>query len=358
MPEALQRTLFREPGGSAARPLPVIGEQSDISYFGASARTVLNGPETTGMPFWSINPYTGCAIGCQYCYARYAHRYAVERVTASADDVSLRRDLADLPPWLAFERRILVKRNASEALRLQLRTLHRLPARWKSLRENGIGIGTATDPYQPAERRYQVTRSVLEVLAGYTDIPVSITTKSPLVTRDIDMLRRIAECAEVVVHMSLITADRELARRLEPRAPTPEARLRAVERLRSAGIDAGFFIMPVLPGITDGPAALDLLVKRMADTGATHIAANALHLRSTARRRYLPFIEAEFPELAPRYRNAYSGGYMVSEKYRAGLRGFLEKLCAKHGVRYGYSSNEEPRAVRRKVVDDQLGLDI
>jgi DNA repair photolyase len=358
MSDALQQPLFADGAIPAARPLPVIGEQRDISYFGASARTVLNGPETTGMPFWSINPYTGCAIGCQYCYARYAHRYAVERVTATAADVSLRQELADLPPWLAFERRILVKRNAADALRLQLRNLHRLPARWKSLRENGIGIGTATDPYQPAERRYQATRSVLEVLAGYTDIPVSITTKSPLVTRDIDVLKRIAECAEVVVHMSLITADRELARRLEPRAPTPEARLRAVERLRKAGIDAGFFIMPVLPGITDVPEGLDILVKRMADTGATHIAANALHLRATARRQYLPFIEAEFPELASRYRNAYAGGYMVSEKYRAGLRRFLEGLCAKHGVRYGYSSTEEPRAARRAVVDDQLGLGI
>ncbi|MBA3889966.1 MAG: hypothetical protein H0X64_05500, partial [Gemmatimonadaceae bacterium] len=139
MPEALQHALFAHSAAHAARPLPVIGEQRDISYFGASARTILNGPETTGMPFWSINPYTGCAIGCQYCYARYAHRYAVERVTASAADVSLRSELADLPPWLAFERRILVKQNAADALRLQLRTLHRLPARWKSLRENGIG---------------------------------------------------------------------------------------------------------------------------------------------------------------------------------------------------------------------------
>ena len=355
MPAAVQEILFTDPT-PAPRALPVIGEQSDISYFGSDARTVLNGPETTGMDWWSINPYTGCAIGCAYCYARYAHRYAVDRVTASARDVSLRQELADLPPWLAFERRILVKRNAADALRLQLRNLHRMPARWKHLREHGIGIGTATDPYQPAERRYRITRSVLEVLAGYTDIPVSITTKSPLVTRDIDMLKRIAECAEVVVHMSLITLDRDLSRRLEPRSPTPEARLRAVARLREAGIDAGFFIMPVLPGITDAPEALDALVQRMAAAGATHIASNALQLRATARRRYLPFIEAEFPDLAPRYRNAYANGYTASEKYRAGLRAFIEGLCVKHGVRYGYSSFDEARAVRRATPEEQLGL--
>lgn len=357
MPSA-QPLLFTDAASPTVRPLPVIGEQSDISYLGSTARTVLNGPETTGMEFWSINPYTGCAIGCAYCYARYAHRYAVERVTASAGDVSLRQDLADLPPWLAFERRILVKSNAAEALRLQLRNLARVPAKWKSLREHGVAIGTATDPYQPAERRYRITRSMLEVLAGYVDIPVSVTTKSPLVTRDIDMLKRIAEGAEVVVHMSLITLDRDLARRLEPRAPTPEARLRAVERLRNAGIDAGFFIMPVLPGITDDPEAMDALVQRMALTGATHVASHALQLRATARRRYLPFIEAEFPALASRYRNAYAGGYTVSEKYRAGLRAFVEGLCVKHGIRFGFSRMEEPRAVRRRVVDEQLALGI
>lgn len=358
MPAAVQEPLFTDSASPPARQLPVIGAQSDISYFGSSARTILNGPETTGMEFWSVNPYTGCAIGCAYCYARYAHRYAVERVTASAGDVALRSELGDLPPWLAFERRILVKQNAAGTLRLQLRNLARVPARWKSLCEHGVAIGTATDPYQPAERRYRVTRSILEVLAGYTHIPVSVTTKSPLVTRDIDLLRRIAECAEVVVHMSLITTDRELSRRLEPRSPTPEARLRAVARLREAGIDAGFFVMPVLPGITDGPDALEALVRRMGETGATHIATNALQLRATARRRYLPFIEAEFPELAGRYRKAYAGGHTASERYRAGLRAYVEGLCAKYGVRYGYSSADEPRALRRRVEEEQLGLGI
>ena len=132
---SVQPLLFTDASGPAARRLPVIGEQRDISYFGSSARTVLDAPEATGMEFWSLNPYTGCAIGCAYCYARFAHRYAVERVTASAADVSLRQDLADLPPWLAFERRILVKENAAEVLRLQLRNLYRMPAKWRSLRE-------------------------------------------------------------------------------------------------------------------------------------------------------------------------------------------------------------------------------
>lgn len=352
----VQPILFADTAFPAARQLPVIGEQRDIAYYGSRARTILNGPETTGMDFWSINPYTGCAIGCAYCYARYAHRYAVERATASADDVTLRQDLAELPPWLAFERRIFVKQNAAETLRQQMRTFARIPAKWESLRRQGVAIGTATDPYQPAERRYRVTRSVLEVLAGYTDVPVSITTKSPLVTRDIDLLKQIAECAEVTVHMSLITLDRDLARRLEPRAPTPEARLRAVARLREAGIDAGFFIMPVLPGITDEPEAMDALVARMAATGATHVASHALQLRAAARRRYLPFIEAEFPALASRYRNAYAGGYTVSERYRAGLRAFMERSCAKHGIRFGYSTSDLPRAVRRTRPDEQLAL--
>lgn len=356
---AAQPLLFTDGALPPGRSLPVIGEQRDISYFGSRAKTLLNGPETTGMDFWSINPYTGCAFGCAYCYARYAHRYAVERASASAPDVGLRHELLEMPPWLAFERRIFVKQNAAEALGAQLRSMARIPARWRSLREQGIAIGTATDPYQPAERRYRVTRSILEVLAGYAGVPVSVTTKSPLVTRDIDLLRRIGECSEVVVHVSLITLDRELARRLEPRSPTPESRLRAIERLRAAGIDAGVFVMPVLPGITDGAEALDALVRRVADAGATHLASHALQLRATARRRYLPFIEQEFPELAPRYRNAYAGGYTVSEKYRAGLRAYMQGLCLKYGVRWGFSRSEDPKSVRRAVAaqpSDQLGL--
>src|SRR5439155_15914981 len=126
---------------------------------------------------------------------------------------------------------------------------------------------TATDPYQPAERRFRVTRSILEVLAEHPDLSIGIISKSPLITRDVDVLRRIARHSDLSVHISLITLDRDLARRLEPRAPTPEARLRALRRLRAAGISASVNVMPVLPGITDGREQLDELIRVVADAG-------------------------------------------------------------------------------------------
>jgi DNA repair photolyase len=341
--------LFDEGAIGSSRYLPVIGEQKDISYYGTAAQTIVNGPETTGMDFWSINPYVGCAFGCAYCYARYAHRYTLERA-AAADraDEQLQRDLESMPPWLAFERRIFVKRNAPDAMR---KVIRRAGARYDALRAEGVVIGTATDPYQPAERRYRLTRGVLEAIAEHPGMPVSIITKSPLVTRDIDVLSRIAARAEVTVHVSLITLDRDLARRIEPRAPTPESRLRAVARLAEAGIDVGVNVMPVLPGITDAPHAMDALVRAVARAGATHIGACALRLRATARRRYLPFIEAEFPHLAERYRASYATGSTVGERYRKGLERFFAKLCAKYAIRSRFyndgdedeEQSEEPR---------------
>jgi DNA repair photolyase len=359
--------LFDDGEIGSARRLPVLGEQKDISYYGAAARTIVNGPETTGMDFWSINPYVGCAFGCAYCYARYAHRYTLERAAAAdPSDEHLQHDLESMPPWLAFERRIFVKQNAAAALRKVLRSGS---ARSQALREHGVVIGTATDPYQPAERRYRVTRSLLEAIAEYPGMSVSIITKSPLVTRDVDVLARIAAHADVTVHVSLITLDRELARRIEPRAPTPESRLRAVARLTEAGIDVGVNVMPVLPGITDGPEAMESLVHAVARAGASHIAACALRLRGTARRRYLPFVESEFPHLADRYRASYATGYNVGERYREGLKGHFARLCAKYGIRNGFYDDGEDeeeaeagetgaRDVPGDIVAEQLGLEL
>jgi DNA repair photolyase len=304
------------------RALPVLGDQKDIRYLGVAARSVLNRPEATGMGYWSINPYIGCAFGCGYCYARFAHRYAMDRRDAPAEG---------LPPWLAFERRVLVKENAPALVRRALRTGS---ARHLGLvRGEAVVIGTATDPYQPAERRYRVTRGILEALAEHPGLHVVIISKSPLVTRDIDVLRRIARHGRVTVHVSLITIDRDLARRIEPRAPTPEARLRGVARLRAAGIDVGVNVMPVLPGLTDAPEALDALVRRVAEAGATHAGACALRLRSDARNRWLPLVAREFPHLAARYRIAYARGHEVHDRYREGLAKVFARLCARHGLR-------------------------
>jgi DNA repair photolyase len=350
--------LFDESVIGSARRLPVLGEQKDIAYYGAAARTIVNGPETTGMDFWSINPYVGCAFGCAYCYARYAHRYTLERAAAADPaDEHLQRDLESMPAWLAFERRIFVKQNAPEVLR---KVLRRAGARYDALREEGVVIGTATDPYQPAERRYRVTRGVLEVIAEHPGMSVSIITKSPLVTRDVDVLARIAARADVTVHVSLITLDRDLARRIEPRAPTPESRLRAIARLAEAGIDVGVNVMPVLPGITDGADAMDALVRAVSRAGASHVAACALRLRGTARRRYLPFIEAEFPHLAERYRTSYASGYNVGERYREGLKRYFARLCAKYRIRNGFydDGEDEEEADEAEDAASAAGTDV
>lgn len=340
-------------------PIHPIGTQGDIRYYDRVAKGVLNSPESTGMPFWSINPYVGCAFGCAYCYARYAHRYVAEREVMAGTDRD--GELAGLPPWLAFERRIFIKRNAADVLRATLGagrsaqsarrkvggsrvTSHDAPdsrfpiphSRISRLwRGETIVIGTATDPYQPAERSYGVTRGILEVLAEQRGLSVVVITKSALITRDLDVLRTLASRSAFTIHLSLITLDRELARRIEPRAPTPEARVRAVERLASAGLDVGVNIMPVLPGITDRPAMLDAVVRRVAAAGASHINACALRLRTTARKRYLPFIESEFPALAGSYRAAFANGHQVGDAYREGLRRFLRERCRKHGIAYG-----------------------
>src|SRR3954468_3787452 len=324
--------LFGAEYDRSSRQLPVIGEQKDIRYYSSPAKSILNGPETTGMGFWSINPYIGCAFGCAYCYARYTHRYVMERAATDEKMTELLGEAYNkLPPWLAFERNIFVKRNAPEVLSRTLR--FGSDRHLKLLDGASIVIGTATDPYQPAERRYRVTRGILEVLADHPGLSVCIITKSPLITRDIDLLSRINRISELSIHISLITLNRDLARRIEPRAPTPESRVRALARLREAGLDAGINCMPVLPGITDNPSDLDALVKKVSEAGATYVAACAVRLKSAARKRYLPFIEQEFPHLAERYRNTYAHSAYAGDKYRAGLERFFEKLCAKYGVR-------------------------
>ena len=336
----VQESLLPDAETGRPAPLPTIGEQKDIRYHAARARGLLNGPESTGMDYWSINPYVGCAFGCTYCYARYAHRYALDRaLSASSSSHELRAEIESMPPWLAFERHVLVKEDAPAILGHELRPGS---PRLAALRGGEVVvIGTATDPYQPAERRFRVTRGVLETLATHEGLSIVVITKSPLITRDVDVLRRITERSALTIHVSLITMRRDLARLIEPRAPTPDARIRAIARLSAAGIDVGINVMPVLPGITDNPADLDDVVRQVASAGATHVNACALRLRATARARYLPFIAEHFPHLADRYARSYAAGHTLSDHYRAGLRRFFESLCARVGISFGAPDETE-----------------
>jgi DNA repair photolyase len=291
---------------------------------------VLNTPASTGMGFWSINPYVGCEFGCTYCYARDTHRWTMERAG---------RPVA-LPPWEAFEKEILVKTEVAEVL---ARTLN--PAR---IAGHSLVIGTATDPYQPAERQFRLTRRILEVLRSYHGLSISIITKSPLVTRDLDLLQALSKHNEVTVNISLGTADSRLARRLELRSPVPGARLRALRRLNENGIYAGLLVAPIVPGITDDWAGLARLMEAAKEAGARYVVGSALRLGPAARHRFLPYLEREFPELAERYRRHYAGKDHVSQSYQEALTRRLRALQQA----FGFQIDEGMR--RRRQLEGRM----
>jgi DNA repair photolyase len=341
----LQLPLVPEWAEDPGRPSPAMPAEADQSWSGLESLArgtsftaippgaVLNPPSSTGMGFWSINPYVGCEFGCTYCYARETHRYTVERARAGGRlEPSLGEEFGGMPGWEAFERRILVKAGADAAVE---RSLHRTRGDRRP-----IVIGTATDPYQPAERRFGLTRRILETLARHRGLSVEIITKSSLVTRDIPLLRRIAEHNDIGVNISLATLDPLLIRKLEPRTPVPQARLRALKALRSAGVDAGLLIAPILPGLTDGRRALSRLVEAGRDAGARWAMGGALRLGPGARKRFIPYFEQVFPELAARYRAHYLTREGVSREYQAALDRRLAEVQLEHGM--------EPSSGRRR----------
>jgi len=255
-----------------------LDSKSKVEYRELPSRSLLNRCANERMPFaWTINPYRGCEIGCVYCYARYTHEF-------------LGLNDAD-----AFERKIFAKTHAAAILRRDL----------ASFRGGAIAIGTSTDPYQPAERRYGVTRSLLEVFAEGKGRNVSITTKSNLVLRDIDLLQAAAKNNRISVSLTVTTMDEALARRLEPRAIRPVLRLQAVMRLAKAGIRVGVFASPVLPRITDSQQSLDAIAVAAAAAGAKYFTGGSVFLMPSTQQKFFPFLEKEFPDLAEPYRRRF-----------------------------------------------------
>lgn len=306
------------------------------------SRSVLNSPEQTGMDFWSINPYVGCEFGCTYCYARFAHRYVVERAHGAGrlGDDQL-PEYRGANGWEAFEQRIFVKEGIRTALRADLQRFYR-----SAQRHAPIVIGTATDPYQPAERRFRLTRLVLEELAMCEGLSVGIITKSPLVARDIDVLQRLEQRNDLEVHISLIALDAGLVRVLEARSPTPAARLRAVTRLTQSGVNAGVIVAPVLPGISDDVERLDTLFAAARAAGARYVTASPLRLYPGIRDRFLPILDEHFPHLAERYRRAYAGRGAAPKTYAQALTRRVTKLQRKYGfetrdMRARYRKNQD-----------------
>ena len=273
-----------------------------VQYFEIPARSILNRTKPN-MPFaWTINPYRGCEFGCKYCYARYTHEF-------------MEMEAAE------FEQKIYAKAAAPEILRRELR---KIPKR------DAIAIGTATDPYQPAERRFQRTRSILEVFAAERGRRLSITTKSDLVTRDLDLHREIARANILDINITITTLDTELARMLEPRAPRPDLRLYAVRQLAEAGLAVGVFPNPVMPSITDTEQNLDALAAAAAQSGAQYFGGGPLFLMPSAQKIFFPFLEQRFPELARHYREQYERSPYLSADYRERLRARVGKIREKY----------------------------
>jgi DNA repair photolyase len=302
-------------------------EGHNVEYFTLETRSLLSRVVSArSLPFaWAINPYRGCEFACKYCYARYTHEFM------------------ELRDGLDFERKIFVKQHVAGLLRSELK---------KVKRGEGIAIGTATDPYQPAERRFEVTRAILEELALHSGLSIGIVTKSNMITRDAEILRRVGEHNRISVSMTVTTMDTELARKLEPRAPRPDLRMEAVRQLNLAGVSAGVNCAPILPEITDRPRDLEGLVKAASEAGAKHIYPSPLFLKPCSAAVFLPFLEENFPALVDFYRTRYADRAFLPKGY--GER--MSQLIASFRRKYGMGSE---RVRSSRVVDmeaEQMGL--
>jgi DNA repair photolyase len=290
--------------------LASLGESLDeghkVEYFSLPAQSLLNKCDAARMPFtWTINPYRGCEFACKYCYARYTHEFM------------------EMRDGLEFERKIYVKQHAGWLLRRDLK---------KVKRGESIAIGTATDPYQPAERRFGMTRAILEELSLHVGFDVSIISKSNFILRDLEVFQKIASQNNLSINLTVTTTDVDLARLLEPRAPRPDLRLDAVRKLSEAGLRAGVAIAPVLPGITDSPKQLDALVKASAEAKAQWIFANPLFLKPCSEKVFMPFLAERFPALVESYKQRYAKNAFLPAAYKKQVSTLVRKLKTKHGI--------------------------
>ena len=316
---------------------PVEQEKNEVTYYRLPVRSVLNRVQSRRVGFeWSINPYRGCEFGCQYCYARYTHEYMELEATE-------------------FERRIYVKEEAAARLRTEL-TPERVLGKH-------IAIGAATDPYQPAEKQFGVTRAILEVLLEFArtlppgGLSLSITTKSNLVLKDADLLSAFARLHRLHINVSVTTVNARLARVLEPRAPRPDLRLEAVRKLNQAGIPAGVFAAPVLPGITDGAEALEALAGAAAEAGAKWLCSNVVFLMPSSQKAFFPFLERRFPRLRKQYRKWFRSSGYAPEAYRARISGLMRELRACYGLPGRWPSDPAgPRPADYAALAPQLAL--
>jgi DNA repair photolyase len=308
----------------------IMDQRRSVEFRPLETEELVNRLKDSRLPFgWTVNPFRGCEFGCRYCYARPTHGYL-----GHADPAE-------------FEKRIYVKQ-ADPA---------KLAARLKRARESGeeVAIGAATDPYQPAEARFEVTRRVLEAIVRVPGLRVGITTKSAAIAHDADLLAGIAATSDLMVNVSLTSMDAALLRRIEPRAPRPDLRLDAMAKLVAAGVPARLFAMPVLPFLTDSERGLRALFTAARQAGAREAIWNVLFLRGETHGFFLDFMGREFPKLLPRYRALYGGGSAAGSSYRERV----ERLATRVALEAGFPgrSRTDRIAAERPARPRQLLLE-
>ncbi len=350
-----QTDLFGNPAGDP-RELVILDQRlRGCEFVEHDVKTIANSPENTGMGFWSINPYVGCEFGCTYCYARNTHQYVVERAHNAGripDDTLT--SFRTSHNWESFEHQIFVKQRNAVLAALN-RDLVRIHQKNSPQNRQSIVIGTATDPYQPAERRFQITRSILERFTTTQGLALSIITKSPLICRDIDVLRELERHHHVTVFISLISTDEKLIRLFEARSPVPHARLRALRKLRNANVNAGIIAAPVLPGITDSAFRIDALIAAAKEAGAAFVQPAVLRIYRCTWNGLLPILDEHFPDLVPRYRALYRDRRNASRGYLDAVKRRFRRITRKHGLA-SMKPMQDSGTARRPEIEKQLSL--
>jgi DNA repair photolyase len=306
-------------------------------YFLLPVKSILNRCDSDRVPFeWTINPYRGCEFACKYCYARYTHVY-------------MEIDGGE------FEKKIFVKQDASALLARDVNQKYSYESKASGYTQaEHIAIGTATDPYQPAEKEYGVTRACLEELAKRDGLSISIITKSDQVVRDIDILKVIAAKSALSINITVTTLKPRLARLLEPRAPRPDLRLEAVRKLREAGLNVGVSASPLVPGITDGEGELEAVAEAAKLAGAQWFFSGVLFLMPASAKTFLPFIREKFPKLAKQYDQWYAKNAYAPEDYRKKVSERVLRIRQKYGfaVRPWEGDRPQSRAPQLKLTWD------
>jgi DNA repair photolyase len=331
-PEFEDRPVSRLARSASEAPLDSSGCLTE--YRPLDCRSILSKTVSRrGLPFThAINPYRGCEFGCRYCYARYTHEFLELR---SPDE---------------FERKIYFKRNGAWLLDQELRRLK--PG-------TEIALGTATDPYQPLERKQGITRSLLEVFARHRGFSLGIVTKSTLIARDLDLLKEIDGRHKLTVHLTVTTMNARLARRLEPRAPRPDLRIATVAELRRAGLRAGVLCSPLMPGINDSRSSIAAVAKAAKEADASFFAAGALFLKPCSRPTFFAFVREHFPGQLPGYERRYAQSAFVSAEYKRRVAELVDSVCQEYklGKRYGeHRDDRPPERMRTERIEVQARL--